>query len=176
MRWLNRILELIKELEEQEEAVSKQLTDDEQKLLDELLSIFDDGKSTADNVAKMKAVRVQTEQCQVRRAREIIESIQLNVKFNALPYGETFVGRSVHRDSADKLTMVVEKGADVNNEETMDGATALDNILEIEEERKLSTEEQTMKTLLLSKGAKTYEERMNDETMNLRREHEEEDY
>lgn len=72
--------------------------------------------------------------------------------------------------------IVEQKGADVNNEETMDGATALDNILEIEEERKLSTEEQTMKTLLLSKGAKTYEERMNDETMNLRREHEEEDY
>lgn len=95
----------------------------------------------------MKAVCVQTEKRQVRRAREIIESIQLNVNFNELPYGET-----------------------------MDGATALDNILEIEEERKLSTEEQTMKTLLLSKGAKTYEERMNDKTMNLRREHEEEDY
>ena len=36
---------LVKELEEQEEAVSKHLTDDEQKLLDELLSIFDEVKA-----------------------------------------------------------------------------------------------------------------------------------
>eukprot|EP00751_Fragilariopsis_kerguelensis_P047164 CAMPEP_0171055348 /NCGR_PEP_ID=MMETSP0736-20130129/55725_1 /TAXON_ID=186038 /ORGANISM="Fragilariopsis kerguelensis, Strain L26-C5" /LENGTH=159 /DNA_ID=CAMNT_0011509859 /DNA_START=189 /DNA_END=665 /DNA_ORIENTATION=- len=90
--------ETFKELEEQHEAVSKQLTDDEQKLLNELLSIFDDNseeifdddgdgcKSTADHASETKKVQVQTEKHQVRRAQEIIENIKLNVNFNALPY------------------------------------------------------------------------------------------
>ena len=56
--------------------------------------------------------------------------------------------------------MLLEKGADVNNEDTMDGATAIDKILEYEkEDKKLSDDMKEMKNLLLSKGAKTYKER-----------------
>ena len=149
----------VAELDEQEDAMSD-LSLDEKKLLLELIRLFDI-EIIYDRDRSKNKVQIETQKQQdVKRAREIIEELQLNVNFKALPYGHTFLSTAVENYSVDMAKMLLEKGADVNNEDTMDGATAIDKILEYEEEgQKLSDDMKEMKNLLLSKGAKTYKER-----------------
>jgi len=156
------------ELDEQQDAMSD-LSLDEKKLLVELIRLFDI-EIAYDRDRYKNKVQIETQKQQdVKRAREIIEELQLNVNFKALPYGSTFLSSAVMNYSVDMAKMLLEKGADVNNEDTMDGATAIDKILEYEEEgKKLSDDMKEMKNLLLSKGAKTYEERMNQMAMDFR--------
>mmetsp|Transcript_3735 Transcript_3735/g.9520 ORF Transcript_3735/g.9520 Transcript_3735/m.9520 type:complete len:211 (+) Transcript_3735:142-774(+) len=124
------------------------LSKDEQSMLRELCSFFDAFENKGD---KKK---------QVVRAKEIIEELQMNVNFPALPYEETFLSRAVHH-SLGMLEMLLEKGADVNRESGMLYECALDQILEEEDVGDgLSDEKKAMKRLLLSKGAKAAEERL----------------
>lgn len=122
---------------------------DERKLLDELCGIFT-RRQKNDDAAKAK---------EIFRAREIIEQLEMNVNFPALPYGETFLNMAI-RHSFDMVTLLIEKGADVNQESQIGSETALDNLLECEDCNGLSGEMKKMKELLLAKGAKTQEERL----------------
>jgi hypothetical protein len=80
-----------------------------------------------------------------------------------------FYLNAVMNYSIDMAKILVEYGADVNNEDTMDGATAIDMILEYEEKgKKLSDDMKEMENLLLSKEAKAYEERMNQMAVDFR--------
>ena len=137
----------------EEKARAKELgtlSKDEQALLQELCSFFDFERKKGD------------EKKQVTRAKEIIEELQMNVNFPALPYGETFLSCAVNH-SLGMVEMLIEKGADVNNENEMMSECAIDQILEEEESGDgLSDEKKAMKKLLLSKGAKTAEERWSD--------------
>ena len=67
------------------------------------------------------------------------------------------------------MKMLIEKGADVNIETDM-GECALDVLLEMEEDAdgNISDEKKTMKELILSKGAKTSEERWMDKADEVR--------
>ena len=141
------------DIDEQQDAISNQFNEDEKRLLNELISLLD--------IENRK--KGQEGQQQVQRARDIIEKLELNVNFKAMPYGGTFLSSAIDH-GIDMVKLFLEKGADVNNEDTMDSATALDHILESEEfndDMPLDEEMTLIKTLLLSKGAKTYEERMN---------------
>jgi len=155
------------ELEQQQDVMSSELTSKEdKKLMIELVRIFDI-EYLYDNKIKTGDEKL------VQRASDIIDELNLNVNFKALPYGKTFLSGAVDCHGIDMIKLLLSKGADVNNEDTMDGRTALDSILEYEEEdqgenKKLSDKMNEMKILLLSKGAKTYEERMNELTMNVR--------
>lgn len=122
----------------------------ERELMDEFCSFFDHANS--DDEGKKKR--------EVARAREIIDELSMNVNFAALPYGETFLSNAVHH-SLGMVELLVEKGADVNLEDEMISECAIDHLLEEEEDNNggLSAEKEAMKQLLLSKGAKTAEER-----------------
>lgn len=127
----------------------------DQELLEELCSLFD---------RKNKGKEKQD----VVRAKEIIEELQLNVNFLALPYGETFLSRAVYH-SLGMVQLLIEMGADVNMENEMMSECALDKLLEDEEYNgELSDDKKAMKKLLLSKGAKTAEQRWLEMAENIR--------
>ena len=119
----------------------------DQELLEELCSFFD--------VDREKGSQAKQD---VVRAEEIIKGLELNVNFPALPYGETFLSGAVHH-SLGMVQLLLDKGADVNFENEMMSECALDMILEEEDDGELSEEKKAMKKLLLSKGAKTAEQR-----------------
>ena len=102
------------------------------------------------------------------RAKDIIEEVGMNVNFPVLPYGETLLCRSIYH-SLDMVKMLIEKGADVNFETDM-GECALDSLLEMEEDADgdISDKKKAMKELILSKGAKTSEERWMDKADEVR--------
>ena len=131
------------------------LSKEEQELLKELCSFFDIDHEKGD------------EKKEVARAKEIIEELQMDVNFPALPYGETFLSGAVNH-SLDMMKMMIEKGADVNKENEMISETPIDALLEIEEDRGLSNDEKAMKELLLSKGAKTAEQRWREVAASVR--------
>ena len=131
------------------------LTEEERILLKELCSFFERSNRKG-------------REAEVFRAKEIIEKLELNVNFPVLVYGETLLNESIHH-SLDMVTMLLQKGADVNNENEMMAECALDMLLEEEDsEGKLSDEKKAMKKLLLSKGAKTAEERWLDKADEVR--------
>ena len=126
------------------------LSEEEFILLKELCSFFD-----RDHMRNNRNGR----EAEVFRAKAIIEKLELNVNFPVLVYGETLLNESIHH-SLDMVTMLIQMGADVNNENEMASECAIDMLLEEEEEEgKLSDEKEAIKKLLLSKGAKTAEER-----------------
>ena len=119
----------------------------DQELLEELCSFFD--------VDREKGSQAKQD---VVRAEEIIKGLELNVNFPALPYGETFLSGAVDH-SLGMVQLLLDKGADVNFENEMMSECALDTILGEEDDGELSEEKKAMKKLLLSKGAKTAEQR-----------------
>ena len=120
----------------------------DRELLEELCSFFDVDREKRGSQAKQDVVR----------AEEIIKELELNVNFPALPYGETFLSGAVYH-SLGMVQLLLDKGADVNFENEMMSECALDKILEEEDDGELSEEKKAMKKLLLSKGAKTAEQR-----------------
>ena len=105
--------------------VIEALSRDERAILKELCSFFDCDREKGD------------EKEEVPRAKEIIEELQLNVDFAALPYGETFLSGAVDH-SLDMVKMLILKNADVNMENEMMSECALDKLLEDEEQGGLS--------------------------------------
>ena len=144
-----------REMMEKEKARAQELSKlskEEDALLTELCSFFDIDRTKGNEIKE------------VFRAREIIEELSMNVNFPVLPYGETFLSSSVGH-SIEMMQMLIEKGADVNLENEMLSETALDVLLEQEDDSsdgELSDEKKQMKKLLLSKGATTAEERWNE--------------
>jgi hypothetical protein len=123
----------------------------------ELCSFFDHDREKAD---KKK---------EVVRAKEIMDELQMNVDFSPFPYGETLLSNAVDH-SLDMVKMLIEKGADVNLENEMLSECPIDQLLEEDEMNGgLSDEKKAMKELLLSKGAKTAEERLNEVAESVRR-------
>ncbi len=147
---------------EQEDRREKQLNElsgEEKNLLKELCSFFDHEHMSSKRIGR---------EAEVFRAKEIIEKLELNVNFPVLVYGETFLNRSIDH-SLDMVTMLLQMGADVNAENEMMSECALDGLLEEEDNKgKLSDEKKAMKKLLLSKGAKTAEERWMDKADEVR--------
>ena len=128
------------------------LSEDEFILLKELCSFFD-----RDHMRNNRTGR----EAEVFRAKAIIEKLELNVNFPVLVYGETLLNESIHH-SLEMVQMLLQMGADVNNENEMASECALDMLLDEEEDcegGELSDEKKAIKKLLLSKGAKTAEER-----------------
>ena len=144
-------LSLLSEIEEEEGWLIGEYSPFEKNLLLDLISIFE---------CKDKELSVNETRNQVQHASNIIDEIGLNVNSKILPYGESFLSNAVIH-SLDMVKMLLEKGADVNNEDTMDGITALDKIMELEEcLDELPDDMKVIKDLLLSKGAKTIRQRM----------------
>ena len=150
---------MAEKMERREEQL-KDLTEEERILMKELCSFFDSDH--------MRSKRNGME-AEVFRAKAIIENLQMNVNFPVLEYGETFLSRSIYH-SLDMVTMLIQMGADVNHENEMMSECALDMLLEEEEDNdgKLSDEKKAIKKLLLSKGAKTAEERWIDKADEVR--------
>lgn len=148
---------------EQEDRRSKQLnglSKEEQVLLKELCSFFDYEHMNSKNIGR---------EAEVFRAKKIIQELELNVNFPVLVYGETLLNRSIDH-SLDMDTMLIQMGADVNAENEMMAECALDGLLEEEDNKgTLSDEKKAMKKLLLSKGAKTAEERWMDKADEVRK-------
>lgn len=136
------------EFEKARDKELESLDEHERDLLAELCSFFDPFDRKEGN-----------EEGEVARAREIIEELSMNVNFAALPYGETFLSSAVYRGLG-MVELLIEKGADVNLENELLPDCAIDHLLEEEDDNGgLSAEMKAMKQLLLSKGAKTVEER-----------------
>ena len=100
----------------------------------------------------------EEKRAEVVRAKEIIELLGMDVNRKVLCGDTTLLYASVDH-SLQILQMLLQKAADVNLESSMPLQTALDAILDDEEDRTLSEEKKAMKSLLLSKNAKTKEER-----------------
>ena len=149
---------MMEEVDRREKQL-EDLTEEERILLKELISFFDHDHMRSNRKGR---------EAEVFRAKDIIEKLELNVNFPVLVYGETLLNESIHH-SLDMVTMLLQKGADVNNENEMMSECALDMLLEEEDsEGKLSDEKKAMKKLLLSKGAKTAEERWLDKADEVR--------
>ena len=100
----------------------------------------------------------EEKRAEVVRAKEIIELLGMDVNRKVLCGDTTLLYASVDH-SLEMVEMLLQKGADVNLESSMPLQTALDAILDDEGDRTLSEEKKAMKSLLLSKNAKTKEER-----------------
>eukprot|EP00573_Skeletonema_grethae_P003017 CAMPEP_0201688826 /NCGR_PEP_ID=MMETSP0578-20130828/2525_1 /ASSEMBLY_ACC=CAM_ASM_000663 /TAXON_ID=267565 /ORGANISM="Skeletonema grethea, Strain CCMP 1804" /LENGTH=191 /DNA_ID=CAMNT_0048173285 /DNA_START=142 /DNA_END=717 /DNA_ORIENTATION=+ len=141
------------EQEDRREKQLDELSEEERVLLKELCSFFDFDHMCSKTIKR---------EAEVFRAKKIIEELELNVNFPVLAYGETFLNQSINH-SLDMVTMLIQMGADVNAENQMMAECALDGLLEEEDNKgTLSDEKKAMKKLLLSKGAKTPEERWMD--------------
>lgn len=157
----NPFSSMMEQMDKREEQL-KDLSDEERVLMKELCSIFDSDHIRSSKMNKKKLIE------EVTRAKDIIEEVGMNVNFPVLPYGETLLCRSIYH-SLDMVKMLIDKGADVNIETDM-GECALDVLLEMEEDAdgNISDEKKTMKELILSKGAKTSEERWMDKADEVR--------
>ena len=157
----NPFSSMMEQMDKREEQL-KDLSDEERVLMKELCSIFDSDHIRSSKMNKKKLIE------EVTRAKDIIEEVGMNVNFPVLPYGETLLCRSIYH-SLDMVKMLIEKEADVNIETDM-GECALDALLEMEEDAdgNISDETKAMKELILSKGAKTCEERWMDKADEVR--------
>jgi len=157
----NPFSSMMEQVDKREEQL-KDLSDEERVLMKELCSIFDSDHIRSSKMNKKKLIE------EVTRAKDIIEEVGMNVNFPVLPYGETLLCRSIYH-SLDMVKMLIEKEADVNIETDM-GECALDVLLEMEEDAdgNISDEKKAMKELILSKGAKTSEERWMDKADEVR--------
>lgn len=157
----NPFSSMMEQVDKREEQL-KDLSDEERVLMKELCSIFDSDHIRSSKMNKKKLIG------EVTRAKDIIEEVGMNVNFPVLPYGETLLCRSIYH-SLDMVKMLIEKEADVNIETDM-GECALDALLEMEEDAdgNISDETKAMKELILSKGAKTCEERWMDKADEVR--------
>ena len=157
----NPFSSMMEQMDKREEQL-KDLSDEERVLMKELCSIFDSDHIRSSKMNKKKLIE------EVTRAKDIIEEVGMNVNFPVLPYGETLLCRSIYH-SLDMVKMLIEKEADVNIETDM-GECALDVLFEMEEDAdgNISDEKKAMKELILSKGAKTSEERWMDKADEVR--------
>ena len=119
-----------------------------QVLMDELVEIFEnhDGSCWAD-------------QC-ITRVCEILNLPNVNPNIKLLTYGQTFLYCATQSDGGiDIVRSLPDKGADPNLGNAMDGATAIDELEEMEEDGELDFHSRQVLVLLRERGALSSEQR-----------------
>ena len=120
-----------------------------QVLMDELVEIFEnhDGSCWAD-------------QC-ITRVCEILNLPNVNPNIKLLPYGQTFLYCATTQSDGgiDIVRSLLDKGADPNIGNAMDGATAIDELEEMEEDGELDFHSRQLLGLLRERGALSSEQR-----------------
>jgi len=119
-----------------------------QVLMDELVEIFTNHVGCWANES-------------ITRVCEILNLPNVNPNIKLLPYGQTFLYCATTQSDGgiDIVRSLLDKGADPNIGNAMDGATAIDELEEMEEDGQLDFHSRQVLVLLRERGALSSEQR-----------------
>ena len=118
-----------------------------QVLMDELVEIF---------VNRNGSWAIES----ITRVCEILNSPNVNPNIKLLPYGQTFLYCATQSDGGiDIVRSLLDNGADPNLGNAMDGATAIDELEEMEDDGELDFHSRQILVLLRERGALSSEQR-----------------
>jgi len=118
-----------------------------QVLMDELVEIFTNHDGCWANES-------------ITRVVEILNSPNVNPNIKLLPYGQTFLYRATQSDGGNNIVRsLLDNGADPNIGNAMDGATAIDELEEMEDDGELDFHSRQLLGLLRERGALSSEQR-----------------